>query len=163
MTQKTKQDIDEQLYNEFGYVLPMEDELDLCEFDESYEYGDYKETYVDLERHCIQISLATTTFSRTFTQIKIKIKVMKTNETIKSAKQGRPIVALSKRQEVLAARNAKREQGIEIKRGRPVTLLSKRQTVLATRAAKREQGIEIKRGRPKNITVNTGQPAHQIS
>lgn len=53
MTQKTKQDIDEQLYNEFGYVLPMEDELDLCEFDESYEYGDYKETYVDLERHCI--------------------------------------------------------------------------------------------------------------
>jgi hypothetical protein len=57
MTQKTKQDIDEQLYNEFGYVLPMEDELDLCQFDEwideSYEYGDYKETYVDLVRHCI--------------------------------------------------------------------------------------------------------------
>ena len=88
---------------------------------------------------------------------------MKTNETIKSAKRGRPIVTLSKRQEVLAARNVKREQGIEIKRGRPVTLLSKRQEVLATRAAKREQGIEVKRGRPKNITVNTGQPAHQIS
>jgi len=57
MTQKIKQDIDEQLYNEFGYVLPMEDELDLYQFDElideSYEYGDYKETYIDLERHCI--------------------------------------------------------------------------------------------------------------
>ena len=86
---------------------------------------------------------------------------MNTNET--TTKRGRPIVALSKRQEVLAARNAKREQGIEIKRGRPVTLLSKRQTVLAARAVKREQGIEVKRGRPKNITVNTGQPAHQIS
>ena len=68
---------------------------------------------------------------------------MNTNETT-TAKRGRPIVALSKRQEVLAARNAKREQGIEIKRGRPVTLLSKRQTVLAARAAKREQGIEVK-------------------
>ena len=87
---------------------------------------------------------------------------MNTNETT-TAKRGRPIVALSKRQEVLAAQNTKREQGIEIKRGRPVTLLSKRQTVLATRAVKREQGIEVKRGRPKNITVNTGQPAHQIS
>jgi len=48
MTQKTKQDIDEQLYNEFGYVLPMEDELDLYQFDElideSYEYGDDEES-----------------------------------------------------------------------------------------------------------------------
>jgi hypothetical protein len=87
---------------------------------------------------------------------------MKKNETT-TAKRGRPITTNSKRQEVLAARNAKHEQGIEIKRGRPVTLLSKRQTTLTARDAKREQGIEIKRGRPKNITVNTGQPTHQIS
>jgi hypothetical protein len=88
---------------------------------------------------------------------------MNTNETKTSAKRGRPIVVDSKRQEVLAARNSKREQGIEIKRGRPITLLSKRQATLAARDSKREQGIEIKRGRPKNITVNTGQQAHQIS
>jgi hypothetical protein len=57
MTQKTNQDINKQLQEEFGNILPMEDELDLCQFDEwieeSYQYGDYKETYVDLERHCI--------------------------------------------------------------------------------------------------------------
>jgi len=88
---------------------------------------------------------------------------MNTSKTKTSAKRGRPIVADSKRQEVLAARNSKREQGIEIKRGRPIILLSKRQATLAARDSKREQGIEIKRGRPKNTTVNTGQPAHQIS
>jgi hypothetical protein len=88
---------------------------------------------------------------------------MNTSKTKTSAKRGRPIVVDSKRQEVLAARNSKREQGIEIKRGRPITLLSKRQATLAARDIKREQGIEIKRGRPKNITVNTGQQAHQIS
>ena len=57
MVQKTNQDINKQLQEEFGNILPMEDELDLCQFDEwieeSYQYGDYKETYVDLERHCI--------------------------------------------------------------------------------------------------------------
>ena len=88
---------------------------------------------------------------------------MKKTETKTSAKRGRPIVVDSKRQEVLAARNNKREQGIEIKRGRPITSLSKRQATLAARDSKREQGIEIKRGRPKNITVNTGQQVHQIS
>ena len=49
------------------------------------------------------------------------------------------------------------------KRGRPIVVDSKRQEVLAARNSKREQGIEIKRGRPKNTTVNTGQQAHQIS
>ena len=88
---------------------------------------------------------------------------MKKTETKTTAKRGRPIVVDSKRQEVLAARNNKREQGIEIKRGRPITSLSKRQATLAARDSKREQGIEIKRGRPKNTTVNTGQQAHQIS
>lgn len=88
---------------------------------------------------------------------------MKKTETKTTAKRGRPITTNSKRQEVLATRNSKREQGIEIKRGRPITLLSKRQATLAARDSKREQGIEIKRGRPKNITVNTGQQAHQIS
>ena len=88
---------------------------------------------------------------------------MKKTETKTSAKRGRPIVVDSKRQEVLAARNSKHEQGIEIKRGRPIILLSKHQATLAARDSKREQGIEIKRGRPKNTTVNTGQQAHQIS
>ena len=36
-----------------------------------------------------------------------------------TAKRGRPIVNGSKRQAVLAMRDAKRAQGIEIKRGRP--------------------------------------------
>ena len=65
------QDINKQLQEEFGNILPMEDELDLCQFEESYEYGDYKETYVDLVRHCIQINLVTQNNNRIFTQIKI--------------------------------------------------------------------------------------------
>jgi len=36
-----------------------------------------------------------------------------------AAKRGRPVVEGSKRQAVLAMREAKRAQGIEIKRGRP--------------------------------------------
>ena len=36
-----------------------------------------------------------------------------------AAKRGRPTVAGSKRQAVLAMRQAKRDQGLEIKRGRP--------------------------------------------
>ena len=36
-----------------------------------------------------------------------------------TAKRGRPVVAGSKRQAVLAMRDAKRNSGIEIKRGRP--------------------------------------------
>ncbi len=44
----------------------------------------------------------------------------KTKTTTKPAtKRGRPIVAGSKRQAVLAMRDAKRNAGIEIKRGRP--------------------------------------------
>jgi hypothetical protein len=40
------------------------------------------------------------------------------------------------------------------KRGRPVVEGSKRQAVLAMRDAKRAQGLEIKRGRPKNpVTI----------
>ena len=36
-----------------------------------------------------------------------------------TAKRGRPVVEGSKRQAVLAMRDAKRAQGLEIKRGRP--------------------------------------------
>ncbi len=40
------------------------------------------------------------------------------------------------------------------KRGRPTVAGSKRQAVLAMRQAKRDQGLEIKRGRPKNpVTI----------
>ena len=42
-----------------------------------------------------------------------------TNNSTKSAKRGRPVVNGSKRQAVLAMRQAKRDAGIEIKRGRP--------------------------------------------
>ena len=38
-----------------------------------------------------------------------------------------------------------------IKRGRPTVAGSKRQAVLAMRQAKRDSGIEIKRGRPAGI------------
>ena len=44
-----------------------------------------------------------------------KTKVMNTETT----KRGRPVVAGSKRQAVLAARDAKRAAGLEVKRGRP--------------------------------------------
>jgi len=43
----------------------------------------------------------------------------------------------------------------EVKRGRPVVEGSKRQAVLAAREAKRANGIEIKRGRPKTIKPDT--------
>ena len=41
------------------------------------------------------------------------------SKTKQTAKRGRPVVAGSKRQAVLAMRDAKRNSGIEIKRGRP--------------------------------------------
>ena len=41
------------------------------------------------------------------------------------------------------------------KRGRPVVNGSKRQAVLAMRQAKRDAGIEIKRGRPKGTGTKT--------
>jgi hypothetical protein len=48
----------------------------------------------------------------------IKIKVM-SKTTTQTVKRGRPVVAGSKRQAVMAMRDAKRNAGIEIKRGRP--------------------------------------------
>jgi hypothetical protein len=48
-----------------------------------------------------------------------KIKVMSKTKTTNTVKRGRPVVAGSKRQAVLAMRDAKRNAGIEIKRGRP--------------------------------------------
>ena len=44
---------------------------------------------------------------------------MSKTETKQAVKRGRPVVAGSKRQAVLAMRDAKRNAGIEIKRGRP--------------------------------------------
>jgi len=44
---------------------------------------------------------------------------MSKTETTQAVKRGRPVVAGSKRQAVLAMRDAKRNAGIEIKRGRP--------------------------------------------
>ena len=41
------------------------------------------------------------------------------SKTTTTAKRGRPVVEGSKRQAVLAMRDAKRAQGLEIKRGRP--------------------------------------------
>ena len=54
----------------------------------------------------------------TFLKNKQKTKVMNT-ETTTSVKRGRPVVAGSKRQAVMAMRDAKRSAGLEIKRGRP--------------------------------------------
>ena len=42
-----------------------------------------------------------------------------------------------------------------VKRGRPVVTGSKRQAVLAMREQKRANGIEIKRGRPKMVKDET--------
>ena len=46
-------------------------------------------------------------------------KKTQTTETKQTVKRGRPVVAGSKRQAVLAMRDAKRNAGIEIKHGRP--------------------------------------------
>ncbi len=44
---------------------------------------------------------------------------MSKTETTQTVKRGRPVVAGSKHQAVLAMRDAKRNAGVEIKRGRP--------------------------------------------
>ena len=44
---------------------------------------------------------------------------MSKTQTTETVKRGRPVVAGSKRQAVMAMRDAKRNAGIEIKRGRP--------------------------------------------
>ena len=44
---------------------------------------------------------------------------MSKSKTTTTAKRGRPVVEGSKRQVVLAMRQAKRDAGLEIKRGRP--------------------------------------------
>jgi hypothetical protein len=51
-------------------------------------------------------------------------------------KRGRPVIEGSKRQEVLAKRNEKVSNGIELKKGRPVNVNSKRQVELAKKAEK---------------------------
>jgi hypothetical protein len=70
-------------------------------------------------------------------------------------RKGRPIVGTSKRQEVLAQRKAKIEMNGELRRGRPSVETSERQLKLKAKADKLASGIEIKRGRPKAEKVET--------
>ena len=72
-----------------------------------------------------------------------------TTETV-TAQLGRPVKPFSARQERLRDLEFRRSIG-ECKRGRPTVAGSKRQEVLAERAAKVEAGIELKRGRPVNM------------
>ena len=51
-------------------------------------------------------------------------------------KRGRPIIAESKRQEVLKKRIEKVNNRIELKKGRPINMNSKRQIELAKKASK---------------------------
>ena len=64
-------------------------------------------------------------------------------------KKGRPVIGTSKRQETLAKRAAKIEANGELKRGRPSNETSKRQLALTAKAAKLASGVEVKKGRPK--------------
>ena len=64
-------------------------------------------------------------------------------------KKGRPVIGTSKRQETLAKRQAKIEANGELKRGRPSVAGSKRQLALTAKAAKLANGESIKKGRPK--------------
>ena len=64
-------------------------------------------------------------------------------------KKGRPIIGTSKRQETLAKRKAKIEANGSLKRGRPSVESSKRQIALTAKAAKLASGEVIKKGRPK--------------
>ena len=58
----------------------------------------------------------------------------KTNTT-QTVKRGRPVVAGSKRQAVLAMRDTKRNAGIEIKRGRPKGSAKKIEVEIETESA----------------------------
>lgn len=64
-------------------------------------------------------------------------------------KKGRPVIVTSKRQETLSKRQAKIEANGELKRGRPSIAGSKRQLALESKAAKLASGIAIKKGRTK--------------
>jgi len=66
-------------------------------------------------------------------------------------KRGRPAVAGSKRQAVLAARAEKVAAGGTVSKGRPVNVNSKRQQALAAKAS----GTEVKRGRPSRNSEST--------
>jgi hypothetical protein len=70
-------------------------------------------------------------------------------------KKGRPIIGTSKRQETLAKRQSKIEANGSLKRGRPSVAGSKRQLALESKAAKLASGIAIKKGRPKVEAVTT--------
>lgn len=82
----------------------------------------------------------------------VETKTETITETVTKA-LGRPINPSSVRQQRIAELEAKRAAGI-CKRGRPVVAGSKRQEVLAARAAKIESGAELKRGRPVNPDSN---------
>ena len=75
----------------------------------------------------------------------------KTTNTTKTVKRGRPVVAGSKRQAVLAMREAKRAQGIEIKRGRPAG--TKKTEVVVEMPAKGKKLVA--REVTKNVAVIT--------
>lgn len=66
---------------------------------------------------------------------------------IETRRRGRPVVKDSERQKRLAAYEAKKAAGIEVKRGRPVNSDSERQKRLAERESKLANG-GLKRGRP---------------
>ena len=80
-----------------------------------------------------------------------------------TCKRGRPSVAGSKRQAVLAARAAKVADGGELKRGRPVNTNSRRQQALAAKTEGKRLAVldgktvtgEAKRGRPSRNSQST--------
>ena len=71
---------------------------------------------------------------------------MSKTKTTNTVKRGRPVVAGSKRQAVLAMRDAKRNAGIEIKRGRPAG--SKKLTVDPTV----EVVLKVKEPKARKVT-----------
>ena len=73
------------------------------------------------------------------------------NTNTETVKRGRPVVAGSKRQAVLAMREAKRAQGIEIKRGRPAG--TKKTEVVVEMPAKGKKLVA--REVTKNVAVIT--------
>ncbi len=75
----------------------------------------------------------------------------KTTNTTETVKRVRPVVAGSKRQAVLAMREAKRAQGIEIKRGRPAG--TKKTEVVVEMPAKGKKLVA--REVTKNVAVIT--------
>ena len=80
------------------------------------------------------------------------------NEVKTTAKRGRPVIAGSKRQAVLAMRDAKRNLGIEIKRGRP-----RKQTTVEVDVVAKTKTVKSKAQKQADMVANMAANAADVN